>query len=214
MGGPGSGNHWHDGAKSTTDAYRRIDVRLLAREGVLRPGYLGRVSWTRHGETVASVVVQAEQDSVALTYRHRRGDDDWKDEQYSVRIVRSPCHLGGSRPWFICPAVGCGRRVAILYGDGLFACRHCHRLAYASSREDPSGRTMRRADRLRERLGWRPGVMAPGGQVLRRLEEGSRSMNDRAAHLSSRILKVIQGADRERDSNPGHHPGLLACGSS
>ena len=39
--------HWHYGAKSTTGDYRRIDVRLLAREGVLRPGYLGRVSWTR-----------------------------------------------------------------------------------------------------------------------------------------------------------------------
>ena len=158
MGGPGSGNHWHYGAKSTTDAYRRIDVRLLAREGVLRPGYLGRVSWTRHGETVASVEVRAEQDSVALTYRHRRGDDDWKDEQYAVRIVHTPCHLGGSQPWFLCPAVGCGRRVAILYGGGIFACRHCHRLAYASSREDMSHRTMRRADRIRDRLGWRHGI--------------------------------------------------------
>ena len=50
--------------------------------------------------------------------------------------------------------MGCGRRLAILYGGGIFACRYCHRLAYASSREDMSDRTMRRADRLRERLGW------------------------------------------------------------
>ena len=104
------------------------------------------------------VEVRAEQDSVALTYRHRRGDDDWKDEQYAVRIVHTPCHLGGSQPWFLCPAVGCGRRVAILYGGGIFACRHCHRLAYASSREDMSHRTMRRADRIRDRLGWRHGI--------------------------------------------------------
>ena len=60
MGGPGSGNHWNHNGKSTTDDHRSIDVRLLAREGVLRPGYLGRVSWTRNGETVASVGVQAE----------------------------------------------------------------------------------------------------------------------------------------------------------
>ena len=79
MGGPGSGNHWHYGAKSTTDDYHCIDVRLLAREGVLRPGYLGCVSWTRNGETVASVGVQAEQDRVTLSYRHRSGGDDWKD---------------------------------------------------------------------------------------------------------------------------------------
>ena len=48
-----------------------------------------------------------------------------KDEHYAVRIVRTVCNLGGSRAWFICPAVGCGRRVAILYGGGIFACRHC-----------------------------------------------------------------------------------------
>jgi len=64
---------------------------------------------------------------------------------------------------FICPAVGCGRRVAILYGGSIFACRYCHRLAYASSREDMSDRTMRRADQLRERLGWPPGILNPNG---------------------------------------------------
>jgi hypothetical protein len=50
--------------------------------------------------------------------------------------------------------------VAILYGGGIFACRHCYRLAYASSREDAgSGRATRRADRLRARLGWHPGIL-------------------------------------------------------
>jgi hypothetical protein len=59
------------------------------------------------------------------------GDGKCKDEQYPVRIERTPCNLGGSRHWFICPAVGCGRRAAILYGGGNFACRRCHQLAYA-----------------------------------------------------------------------------------
>ena len=36
-----------------------------------------------------------------------------------------------------------------------------------------------------------------GGQVLRKLDEGSRSMNDRAAQLSSRILKVIEDENFE-----------------
>jgi hypothetical protein len=70
-----------------------------------------------------------------------------------VNDEQSPCHLGGSRAWFLCPAVGCGRRVAILYGGGIFACRHCYQLAYASSREDSGGRATRRADRLRARPG-------------------------------------------------------------
>jgi hypothetical protein len=57
----------------------------------------------------------------------------------TLRIERTPCNLGGSRHWFICPVVGCGRRVAILYGGGIFACRQCHRFAYASSRDPRRG---------------------------------------------------------------------------
>ena len=100
-----------------------------------------------------------------LAYRFCSGGDDWTDEQYPVRLVRTPCHLGGLRPWFLCPARGCGRRVALLYGGGdIFACRHCYKLAYASSREAVSDRALRRADQLRERLGWAPGILNAEGE--------------------------------------------------
>src|SRR5208282_5544153 len=125
MGGPGSGNLWHSGAKSTTDGYRAIDVRRWARDGVLRPGYWGVCHWlTSNGEVTSSIQMWCvEADRVTLMYRYRSGGAEWKDVQYPVRIVRTPCHLGGSRAWFVC---SCGRRVAILYGGGTFACRHCH----------------------------------------------------------------------------------------
>src|SRR3981189_1917177 len=104
------------GAKPATDDYSILDVRRWAREGVLRPGYLGGWQWTRNSETVASIQMRAEQDRVILIYRHRSGDAEWKDEHYPVRIVRTPSNLGSSRAWFICPAVHCGRRGAVLYG--------------------------------------------------------------------------------------------------
>jgi hypothetical protein len=126
---------------------------------MLRPGYWGGWQWTRNSETVASIQMRAEQGRVLLIYRHRSSGEEWKDEQYSVPIVRTPCNLGGARAWFLCPAVGCGRRVAILYGGGIFACRHCSQLAYASSREDAGDRAARRADRLPARLGWEPGIL-------------------------------------------------------
>lgn len=164
MGGPGSGNRWNFSGRSTTDSYRSIDVRRWAREGMLRPGRWAGWQWNRGGEVVASITMRAEVDQVVLIYRHRcGGSQDWKDEQYPVRIVRTPCNLGGSRPWFICPAVGCGRRVAILYGGGIFACRHCYRLAYPSSRESAGDRATRRADRIRARLGWEPGILNGNG---------------------------------------------------
>jgi len=45
-------------------------------------------------------------------------------------------------------------------GAWIFACRHCHQLAYFSSREDAGDRAARRrAERLRARLGWEPGIL-------------------------------------------------------
>jgi hypothetical protein len=52
--------------KATTNHYRILDVRRLAREGLLKPGYLCGWKWMRNGETVASIQMQAEQDRVIL----------------------------------------------------------------------------------------------------------------------------------------------------
>ena len=104
-----------------------------------------------------------------------------------MRIVRTPCNLGGSRAWFICPAVGCGRRVAILYGGGIFACRHCYQLAYASAREDVCDRAARRADRLRARLGWEPGILnGNGGCAGAHLSGWPPNMTGSSGHLYRR----------------------------
>lgn len=84
---------------------------------------------------------------------------EWKDENHPVWLDWTPCNLGGQRPWFRYPARGCGRRVAILYGGGIFACRHCYRLAYPSQRETWDDRAARRADRIRNKLGWEPGIL-------------------------------------------------------
>ena len=61
----------------------------------------------------------------------------------SIRLVTTPCHLGGVRWWFVCPlAAGgraCGRRVRKLYLCGrYFGCRTCHRLTYRTSQESDS----------------------------------------------------------------------------
>jgi len=163
MGGMGSGQRWHWGAKDTTDDYRSIDVRRWKRDGLLEPHQSFSWQWSRHGEIVASIRVRAEPGRVILTYRHRGGGEDWKDESHPVHLDWTACHLGGQRPWFLCPARGCGRRAAILYGGGIFACRHCYRLAYPSQRETWDDRALRRADRIRDKLEWEPGILNGNG---------------------------------------------------
>ncbi len=162
MGGIGSGRRYQ-GGRDTTNDYRALDVRWLLRNGLLTPGRLGTTSWSRNGNTIASIQVRAKIDRVVLNYRSRSHGDDWQMMEYPVYLEWTDCHLGGRRVWFRCPANGCGRRVAILYGGTIFACRYCHRLAYESQREAGYDRAARRADRIRDKLGWEPGILNGNG---------------------------------------------------
>ena len=110
---------------------------------------------------MASIKVRAETDRIILNYRHKSGGSDWQPMDYPVLLNWTDCTLGGRRAWLLCPARGCGRRVALLYigGSGIFACRHCYKLAYASQRETGDDRAARRADRIRDRLGWEAGIL-------------------------------------------------------
>lgn len=164
MGGNGSGRRWHYGAKNTTNDYRALDVRRLQRDGLLTPGRAFVWQWTCNGETVASIHVCAEADQVTLIYRHQNGGD-WRPMNYPVWLEWTDCTMGGRRAWFLCPARGCGRRVALLYvgASGIFVCRHCNQLAYSCQRETADDRAARRADTIRRRLGWRVGILNPSG---------------------------------------------------
>ena len=163
MGGIGSGRRWHDGAKDTTDDYRALDIRYLNRNGLLTPGYKFNLEWSREGNIVATIGVRTESGRVVVTYRQRRKGKDWKEESYPIRLDWTRCNYGSERPWFLCPMKGCGKRVAILYNGGIFACRNCHRLAYPSQRETDDDRATRRANKLRERLGWIGGILDGNG---------------------------------------------------
>lgn len=166
MGGAGSGRHWYYGAKSTTNSYRSIDVRQWQREKLFTPGNSFYWQWKYEGEVVASIHVDVGHalDHIILNYRHRKNGGECQNFNYSISLVWSDCHLGGQRPWFICPALGCGCRVAILYDGNIFACRNCFSLTYPSQRETISYRASRKADKIRSRLGWEDGFLNEDGR--------------------------------------------------
>lgn len=127
------------------------------------PGLGFRWCWTQEGKELTSIAVRTDSDRVTLSYRYRRNDGQlWKVTEYSVRVEWTRCNYGGARAWFRCPARGCGRRVAILYlGGEVFACRHCHQLAYECQREQAHHRALRRAQAIRQRLGWTGNICVP-----------------------------------------------------
>jgi hypothetical protein len=81
-----------------------------------------------------------------------------------VPIVWTKCPRGGRRPWFLCEPPGryCGRRVALLYSGGeLFACQRCYGLAYESQQQSEFLRGLRKAQKIRVRLGGTPNLLHP-----------------------------------------------------
>jgi hypothetical protein len=161
MGGYGSGR---TGGAACTDECRHIDVRRWQRDGLLNTGSWFNWQWTRNGETIANISVSVEAGRVLLHYRFRQNGGDWQDLDYPVYLTATPCTYGNERYWFVCPARGCGRRVALLYGyDAIFACRHCYKLAYRCQREAADDKAARRADTIRRRLGWQVGILNPEG---------------------------------------------------
>jgi hypothetical protein len=159
MGGTGSGWYWRYDKKETTADYRCIDIRQWQRKGLLSHPLSFNWHWSCKGKIIASINVRSESNSLILNYYHQSEANDWDAKKYPILLTTTPCHFGGSRPWFICPTSNCNRRVAILYSGDIFACRHCYQLAYPSQSETPYDRTARRANKIRDKLDWDPGIL-------------------------------------------------------
>ncbi len=149
-------------AKNLTDDFRTLDVRWLQRQGYLEPGESVTRYFNDRRNGPKEVLIDVHEGYLILIYTVTlRGEV--RTIETPVPIDWSQCHLGGRRPWFICPNNACRRRVAILYGNVIFACRHCHCLGYECQKEADDDRALRRANRIRRRLGWKPGTLNPPG---------------------------------------------------
>src|SRR6516165_12445964 len=129
-----------------------------------------------------------------LSYTVRVEGGEYENTAETIPIVHLRCRFGGSRAYFICPGPGdgteCGRRVTKLHlSRRYFLCRHCNQLAYASQYEQPWERALRRASKLKRRLGMGVGLAEP-------LPEKPRGMWTRTyARLLNGILESELLAD-------------------
>ena len=157
----GGFNIGRQGGKRTTNNMNNLDIRRVHRAGRLNPGESCTWSWTRNFDSVSRISMQAGNDAVTLSYRITVPLGVSRDYSYPVMIEWTPCNYGGRRAWWVCP--DCGRRVAVLWGGRRYACRHCHDLAYKSTRTAPGSECYARANKIRARLGWGGGVASPPG---------------------------------------------------
>jgi hypothetical protein len=163
MGAKGSGRR--GGGRCTDDMYA-LDIRAMKRRGLLEDGRHFCWTWRRHGERVATVALWIDGGRARLTDLLNRPAGDGAAPEplvHWIEMTSTPCALGGRRAWWVCPIPSCGRRVAILYSSRrVFVCRHCHRLAYRSQRETQTDRLIRRAEKIKKRLGWPAGLLNDG----------------------------------------------------
>jgi hypothetical protein len=164
MGGFGSGRY---GGWPTVESGLTLDLYKLIRDGLLRPGQSsgGTLIWSYAGtgERVGSIgylaILENERGRMHLTYTSTYWDGTKHDSDYWVELTTRPQPFGGRRWWFVCPKTGA--LVAKLHlppGAFTFASRRAYRLAYKSQRETPHDRAIRRAFKLRHRLGAEGGI--------------------------------------------------------
>lgn len=134
---------------------------------------------------------------------------------WHVQISRTPCPLGGARPWLHCPR--CNRRVCALYlgsqpavsvvANGhelvslpekqVLACRFCLRLQYRSQVESPVTRSYRRTHKLKERLAGSDFSAKPKWMRWRTFQRLCREI-DRERELRAEVFDRIECGESER----------------
>jgi hypothetical protein len=152
MGGYNSGRYRDHDAYSTVNQFHRLDIRQWKRKGVLKPRCVFKL-FLENGHRYNPIKVEVSEHEVFIAYSYQY-QENTEMIRYRVKLSWSPCHYGGVRPWFLCPAIGCGARVAILYGGKYFACRHCYHLVYPSQRENKCKRMMRKISKIKRCMGW------------------------------------------------------------
>lgn len=137
-----------------TDGHCEIDIRWWQRANLLNPGMMFSCEWSQNRIAVAGLRVAIEENRVLMNYHNISGLMRLRSERRAIDLAWTSCHFGGSRAWFRCPEVTCGRLAAILYAERNFVCRRCARLVYQSQREGLLGRAISRIEKIRHRLGW------------------------------------------------------------
>ena len=86
----------------------------------------------------------------------------------------------------------------------MYACRHCHKLAYSTQREQAHDRAGSRADTIRERLGWEAGILNGNGgkpkgmhwaTFIRLQARHDAHVNQSLAGMSAKLGLVMERLD-------------------
>jgi len=126
-------------SKIESDNLLKLRCSLLRKSGLLARSCNANLVWcNKHISIQNKVEIESVITPQTTCLRiHPTNTELTKGSYYEVVLTTTPCHFGGTRYWFVCPATynqkPCCRRAEVLYKLGnYFACRHCHNLTYKS----------------------------------------------------------------------------------
>lgn len=153
MGGIGSGRRFQNRRGPNLEEVPQLDVRVLKRNGLFNlSASNGSIKWTNLGLSECALEYTYKDSTLGISYAVKTPQKASEAVSEHIFIVRTTCNYGGTRTWFSCPA--CNARKAILYcASKRFLCRQCYGLNYSSQNEVYADRMIRKARKLRAKLG-------------------------------------------------------------
>jgi hypothetical protein len=136
--------------RASWDEIAYLDADHIAGWGALN-GYVGTVDF----DDVTPAKIHVEHDPDRDTFSAFYVSENVKDGEpvrSTVQLDRRPCRFGGTRAYFVCPT--CPRRTLRLAvrPQGL-RCGSCAQITWASRRETPTRRLIRKANKIALRMG-------------------------------------------------------------
>ena len=162
-----------------------LDANRLARQGWFAGSYRGPVTWT-DGSTITLAYSQGQ---LTLSYRL-----NGEPMQQAIEVIEAPCHFGGNRFYFRCPACH-KRRYKLRSGPQGFYCRHCYALPYYSQECGDLDGLIHQKHKIEAKLG-KPMRTTTRMKVINRLcaldDEIDRAMINRFGADEMAIFGVYQ----------------------
>jgi hypothetical protein len=153
MGGIGSGRRFQNRRGPSLEEVPQLDIRVLKRNGLFGlSASNGSIKWTNTRLSECALEYTYKDSMMSISYAVKTPQTASETVSEQIFIDRTTCNYGGTRTWFSCP--NCNARKAILYcAAKRFLCRQCYGLNYSCQNEVYTDRMIRKARKLRAKLG-------------------------------------------------------------
>jgi hypothetical protein len=144
MGGFGSGRR-HESHERRTDIEicPAVDLRVL--KAHLGSDVLVTQKIFRNNKLSNKFMIdlaEAQKGFITVFYHHQG-----KHQTQQISLTKMPLHLGGHRPFLLCPE--CDNQFLVIYlRNGSWACKNCHGLAYRTQRLNPRKRHLQAIQKI------------------------------------------------------------------